>query len=226
MKAIIMAAGRGTRFGDLTKNTPKPLLEIKNKPIMEYVLESLPSEIDEAIVVIKYLGGQIKDYFGNSFGAVKIKYIEQGELGGTAGAVWSARPFLKQDTFLIVSGDDLYARGDLELLVKYDLAIALHSAEADAGNFYGVQLDAQGNLHGFEKEATNKKLVATGAYMLDQRIFNYEPVQIKNGEYGLPQTILKLAMDYPIKGVMMKNWQPGNTADDLRKMEELLKLNK
>ena len=226
MQAIILAAGRGIRLGSLTENTPKPLLKIGEKPILQHVFESLPSEIDEVLVVVKYLGNKIKEYFGNNFSNFKIQYVEQGETAGTAGALWSARSWLDSKPFLVINSDDLYSLDDLQILIKHDLAIGLYSVEAADGNFYGVRLDGQGNLCGFEKGAADKKLVATGAYMLDQRIFNYEPVKIKNGEYGLPQTLLKLALDYPVSGVMMKNWFSGNTTEDLKKMEKFLKLNR
>src|SRR3989338_2837587 len=226
MQAIILAAGSGIRLGSLTENTPKPLLKIGEKPILQHVFESLPSEIDEVLVVVKYLGNKIKEYFGNNFSNFKIQYVEQGEMAGTAGALWSARSWLDFKPFLVINSDDLYSLDDLQILIKHDLAIGLYSVETADGNFYGVRLDGQGNLCGFEKGAADKKLVATGAYMLDQRIFNYEPVKIKNGEYGLPQTILKLAMDYSLSGVMMKNWLPGNILEDLEKMEKFLKLNR
>ena len=226
MQAIILAAGRGIRLGSLTENTPKPLLKIGEKPILQHVFESLPSEIDEVLVVVKYLGNKIKEYFGNNFSNFKIQYVEQGEMAGTAGALWSARPWLDSKPFLVINSDDWYALDDLQILIKHELAIGLYPAEAADGNLYGVRLDGQGNLCGFEKEAADKKLVAMGAYMLDQRIFNYEPVKIKNGEYGLPQTLLKLALDYPVSGVMMKNWFSGNTTEDLKKMEKFLKLNR
>ncbi len=218
MKAVIMAAGKGIRFGDLTKNTPKPLLPVGGKPILWHILEALPSEIDEAFVVVGYLGDKIKTFFGSHFGALKIQYVEQGEMGGTAGAIWSAQPFLGQKSFLVISGDDFYGADDLKALLKYNLAIALSVSLPGDRNFYGIELNTNDNLRSFKNGPISQELpVATGAYMLDQRIFRYEPVKIKNGEYGLPQTILKLAMDYPVKGVMMKNWLPGNTAEDLRK---------
>ena len=77
MQAIILAAGRGTRMGELTKETPKPMLKIKNKPILEYKLNALPEEITEVIFVIGYLGDAIKNYFGDFYNGRKIRYVIQ-----------------------------------------------------------------------------------------------------------------------------------------------------
>ncbi|MEK9166111.1 MAG: sugar phosphate nucleotidyltransferase, partial [Patescibacteria group bacterium] len=59
MKAIILAAGEGRRMRPLTLTTPKPLLEIQGKAIIDYVFDALPEEVEEAVVVVKYLGEKI-----------------------------------------------------------------------------------------------------------------------------------------------------------------------
>src|SRR3989344_511325 len=122
MQAVILAAGKGTRMGDLTKNTPKPLLKIGNKTILEQTLESLPEEIEEVILVIGYLGEQIKNLIGGSFAGKKVTYVEQKELKGTADAIFECKDLLR-GRFLVLMGDDLYNKRDLENLIKSPLAI-------------------------------------------------------------------------------------------------------
>src|SRR3990167_2487489 len=95
MQAIILAAGRGKRMNHLTDDLPKPLLRVGGKNLIEHKLDMLPAEIDEVVIVVGYFRGKIKDYFGNSYGGRKIKYIEQGELLGTGFALFLAKPFLK-----------------------------------------------------------------------------------------------------------------------------------
>ena len=75
MQAIILAAGRGTRLNYLTENCPKPLIKINGKPILEYTLSSLPSQINEIIIIIGYLGEKIRKTFGNKFRNINIKYV-------------------------------------------------------------------------------------------------------------------------------------------------------
>ncbi len=75
MKAIILAAGRGVRMNLLTVDTPKTLLKVKGKALIDHVFDSLPEEIDEVIVVTKYLGDQIIEHMAGKSGR-KITYVE------------------------------------------------------------------------------------------------------------------------------------------------------
>jgi NDP-sugar pyrophosphorylase family protein len=93
MQAVVLAAGRGSRMGYLTKNTPKSLIQVLNKPLIDYVLEALPDEVDEYIIVIGYLGFQISSYVGSQYKGRRIHYVEQRCLG-TAGGLFSARSLL------------------------------------------------------------------------------------------------------------------------------------
>src|SRR3989339_2265598 len=120
MQAIILAAGRGTRMKELTDDLPKSLLPINGRPIIEYALENLPDIISEIILIVGYKSKMIKDHLGDNYLGKPIKYIEQKELNGTAGALWAARDLVK-DKFLVMYGDDFYSKKDLEKLVANDL---------------------------------------------------------------------------------------------------------
>ena len=102
MKCIILAAGFGTRMGELTKKVPKPMLLIKNKPKLAWTIGMLPESIDEVILVVGYLKEKIIDYFGDFYGGKKIKYLEQKELNGSAGAIALAEKFIDEgERFLV-----------------------------------------------------------------------------------------------------------------------------
>jgi len=122
MQCVILVAGRGTRMGKLTSDCPKPMLPIKGRPKLVYILENLPEEIDEVILVIGYLGEQIRNFFGDEHNGLRIKYIEQKELNGSAGAVSLTKNFIT-DKFLVLMGDDLYLKDDLEKVLVYDWAL-------------------------------------------------------------------------------------------------------
>src|SRR3989344_8985294 len=110
MKAIILAAGEGKRMRPLTLTKPKPMLEVLDKPLLHWIIDSLPEEITEIILVIGYKGDQIKKYFGNSFGGRKITYIEQKEQLGTAHALKLVKPILKNgERFIFMYADDLHS---------------------------------------------------------------------------------------------------------------------
>lgn len=225
MKAIIMAAGRGTRMGDLTRDIPKPLLKIKGKALIERTLEALPVEISEIIIVVGYRGDQIKSHVGDLWGGKKIVYTNQNEnMHGTCGAVWSAREFVGHERFLVVSGDDVYSKEDLEELIKPNISLGIHKSPSQGEQVFDIIADENGNLKQFGRPMPEQKTIniAVGAYVLDQNIFSCSPFQLKNGEYSLPQTILNMAKDFPVRCVDMKFWVQINSPADIQKAEELI----
>ena len=115
MQAVILAAGLGTRLRPLTYDTPKPLLKIGDKTLIEYNIERLPECIDELVIVIGYLGEQIIDYFGNQYKGKKISYIKQSQLLGTGHALFLCKKILN-DRFLVLMGDDIYSQEDRIIL--------------------------------------------------------------------------------------------------------------
>lgn len=108
MKAMILAAGRGDRMRPLTDHTPKPLLPIAGKPMIEYTIEALvEAGFNELIINVAHLGRQIEDSLGcgDRFGA-RIQFSREGEAGlETAGGILHALPMLGNDPFLVVNGD-------------------------------------------------------------------------------------------------------------------------
>ena len=226
MKAIILAAGKGTRFGELTKTTPKALIKVSGKPIIEYTLEALPSRIKEAHLVVGHLGKKIKEYVGDNHKGVKVKYIKLKNLTGTATAVWKAKKYLGKEKFLVLYGDDLYSKKEIEKLIRFPWAFGLAKTLPPTPKYLNMVLDSKKYiiqaLYPTEKEMEAGILVSTGAYVMDSRIFKYKPVKLSNGEYGLPQTMLAAAKDIPIKGVVMKNWLQINNVEDIKKAGKFL----
>jgi len=228
MQAVILAAGKGTRFGELTKTTPKSLMPVLGKPILEYTLSSLPFSIKEVLIVIGHLGNQIQNRFGSKFGKFDIKYIEAGELNGTGGAAWAAKAYIK-NRFLVLSGDDIYSKGELEKLVGIKTwAAGLSKAIPQSPKYLTFELGKNNRVLGArypsEYEMKNGILVSTGAFVLNKNIFRSSLVPIgEAGEFGLPQTILKVTRKYPTKGVLMKKWILINRTEDIIRAESLLK---
>ena len=234
MKAVILAAGRGTRMGKLSKKTPKPLLEINNRPKLAYTIEQLPNEIDEVIFVVGYLGQKIRDYFGDEFANKKISYVEQIELNGTGGAVMLTRDTVGEEKFLVLMGDDLYSKKDLKRMLDYDFAALSFSEVEDISKCAVLKTDSNGFLteiieapHDLDNGNAN-----TGAYVLSPEFFDWELVPKKEGskEYGLPQTLTKNKGARKIKVVSTKNWFPIGTPEELEKAKKIIhyfeKLNK
>ena len=219
MKAVILAAGEGSRLVPLTLETPKSLIEISGKAILERIFESLPDEIDEVIIVVGHLKEKIKAHLGENFQGRGVSYVEQGEKKGTFGALLSAQRFLQSDErFLVLNGDDLNDRGELEKFVKQDRAFGVQKMIMP--NYYGLNI-VDGNLESFRPQTDVEKgegtLIATGVYTLDTEIFNHPGVSVFGGEYGLPQTIMAQKDKYPIKVVVTKDWLPINSFADIER---------
>lgn len=223
MDAVILAAGKGTRLGELTLKIPKSLTLISGKTIIEYTLNSLPSRITRAIIVIGHLGEKIKNHLGASYGLINIDYVEQKNMSGTAGAFWEARNILSSGKTLVLNGDDIYDQKELEAITNYDLAMGLSHGPPLNDKFFAIEIGDDGFIKNCRRPNAEEKVegifMANGAYVVDERLFSYEPIALPTGEHGLPQTIFKMAKDYPVKAVIMKHWLPINTPADIKKAE-------
>ncbi len=107
--AVIMAGGKGTRIREVNSEVPKPMIPLLGKPILQYEIETLQKQdITDIVLVIGYLGEQISSYFGNGekFG-VNIRYIEEKEPLGTAGALYYLKDKVSED-FLLLNGDNVF----------------------------------------------------------------------------------------------------------------------
>jgi len=109
MKAVVMAGGEGSRLRPLTAQLPKPLLPVAGRPVMEHIVNLLRRHgITEIVATVHYLADMIEEHFGDgsAFG-VRMHYEREETPLGTAGAVKQAHDFLRDDAFLIISGDSL-----------------------------------------------------------------------------------------------------------------------
>lgn len=222
MQCVILAAGRGTRMGDLTIDTPKPMIEVLGVPMLAHKINMLPASFDEVILVVGYKQHIISDYFGSVWQGRKIMYIEQRELNGTAGAIQLVKDKV-QDRFLVTMGDDLYATEDIEKLMQHPLALLGYYTQ-EAASFGLVTIDANNNLMGVVERPheIGEGLVNTGAYILNTDFFKYDPVQISETEFGLPQTLVKMSLEYPVKVEVTTHWLPFGNPNDLVLAEQFL----
>ncbi len=107
MKAMILAAGLGRRMRPLTDHTPKPLLALGGKPLLQYHLEALAAAgVMDVVINLSYLGDQIRDFVGDGarFG-LRVHYSPEPEPLETGGAILQALPLLGNDPFLMINGD-------------------------------------------------------------------------------------------------------------------------
>src|SRR5262249_36369279 len=114
MDAIILAAGLGTRLRPHTLTTPKPLLPVRGRPILDWALGALPTCVDRVLVVVNYLAAQIESYMREQTHFGQWETVLQERPRGTGDAFRCCRERLRTDRFLVLNGDDLYGAADLE----------------------------------------------------------------------------------------------------------------
>lgn len=230
MQAVILAAGRGTRMGHLTDNCPKPMLKVLDKNLLEWKLCALPEEVDEVIFVVGYKKEVILNYFRKNFligeRSFKITYVKQEVLDGTMGSLALCKDLL-HDRFMVLMGDDIYIKKSLQDLLKHPLALlGIKDDQSSGGKIFKNE---QGVFVGLKEGAVNvgsgEEFVNCGAYVLDKRVFGVEPVLVKEGEYGLPHTMLaKWQQDpsFKIHVVETKEWINITSPESIQVAEGLL----
>lgn len=215
MKAVIFAAGLGTRLRPLTDAVPKPMLEVGGKPILRHTLEALPTAVTETIVVVGYKGDAIRAHLADM---PSVRFVVQSELLGTYDALMRAHPHLDDAPFLALNGDDLYAKGDLERLAAAE-PFAMLAHRVPNPNPYSHLESSEGSLRRivFQKdaEALPSKDVYVGACLLDARFFTLEPGMTPGGEFGLPHTLEKHLNKIPVRVLASTFWMPIGTPEEL-----------
>jgi mannose-1-phosphate guanylyltransferase len=184
MKAMIMAAGVGSRLMPMTVDIPKPMIPMANRPLMVNTVQLLREHGFNSIIAnLHYQADYISSYFGDgqAFG-VSMNYSREEELMGTAGGVKRCDWFL-DDTFVIVSGDAL-TDIDLALLVRVHkrkgalATIALKEVE-NVEHFGIVITDEDGFIKSFQEkprpEEALSRVANTGIYVFEPEIFKYIP---------------------------------------------------
>lgn len=215
MQAVILCAGLGTRLRPLTLTTPKALVVIREKTLIEHTLSALPSAIDEIFLVVNYLGDQIKAKIGDAYHGIPVRYVTQDPLNGTGGAMFLLQEHL-HDRFLVVNGDDLYDQSALEQMLAHPNAILLNPTNTHLMN--GGKLNTDGKFIGLTESTGTESYRVCGAYVLDTSYFAIEPVKIQGSiheEYGLPQTLAVQADAQPIDVVLTNKWFPVGTPEEL-----------
>jgi dTDP-glucose pyrophosphorylase len=110
-KALLLAAGRGTRMRELTHELPKPMLQVRGKPVLQHIIEGLrDAGLTDFLIIVGWHAEVVRDFFGNgSKLGVGVEYATQVVQDGTGKVIDLARPFAGDDPFLLSYGDILIA---------------------------------------------------------------------------------------------------------------------
>lgn len=222
MQCVILAAGKGTRLRPLTENTPKPLVEVGGKTLLDHIVEAIPSAVNELIIVTGYLGDQIKDHCGNEFHGRKVTYIHQEEQKGTGHALWLTKDLIK-DRFLYLFADDIHGKDDIVRATSYTRSM-LTLATSTPERFGIVVRNPDGTLAEFieKPEHPPSNLASTGVFVLDKHIFEFAPTTLTKGEYYHTDMIREYAKKYPIAVVEQNLWIPIGYPEDVERAEKIL----
>ena len=198
MKAMILAAGKGTRVRPITHTTPKPMIPILQKPVMEFLLELLKEHgFDQIMVNVSHLAEEIENYFrdGQRFG-VHIAYsfegrIEDGQLigeaMGSAGGIKRIQDFQPffDDTFIVLCGDALIDLDLTEAVKRHKAKGAMaslitKSVPMDQVSSYGVVVtDDDGKVLSFQEkpsvEEAASDMINTGIYIFEPQVLDFIP---------------------------------------------------
>ncbi|MBL4652387.1 MAG: NTP transferase domain-containing protein, partial [Flavobacteriales bacterium] len=226
IEAFIMAGGEGQRLRPLTANTPKPLLMVGDKPIIEHNIDRLKAKgIGKVYISLKYLGEQLKEYFGN--GDVKkleISYVEESKALGTIGAVSLVDEF-GEDTILVMNSD-LLTNFDLDEMyhefVRQDVDMMVATIPYKVSIPYAVMELKSDRVTSFKEKPTYTYQSNAGIYLFKKNTVGLIP---KNQHFNATDLMEKMiAMGksigyYPILGY----WLDIGKHEDYEKAQEDIK---
>jgi NDP-sugar pyrophosphorylase family protein len=209
MDAIILAAGLGTRLRPYTLTTPKPLLPVRGRPILDWTLAALSPAIERVIVVTHYLAEQVDAYLRAQSRHRNWVTVHQEKPRGTGDAFQSCRGEVQADRVLVLNGDDLYAASDLLALADKPAGLLVHPVD-EPRRFGIVFTRADGTLERLvEKPALDGRQMANiGAYLFPRSALDVELPLSPRGEYEITDAVSAVAARQAFHAVPARIWLP------------------
>lgn len=205
--AVIMAGGRGQRLRPLTDTTPKPLLKVGNKAIMEHNLDRLAMfGIDDFWVSVKYLGEQIEQHFGTGNEKnIKVEYVWENEPLGTIGAVSQIENF-KHD-YVLVTNSDLLTNIDYEQFflefIKQEADLAVLTIPYQVSIPYAVLEMNDGKVKSFKEKPTYTYYSNGGIYLMKKEMLHFIPKKMYYNATDLMEVLIQndhKVISFPFSG--------------------------
>jgi len=234
MKAVVLAAGEGTRLRPLTEDKPKGMVEVDGKPLITHCFDQLiEHDVDEFVVVVGYRKEDIISHYDDEYEGVPITYTHQREQNGLAHALLTVEEHIDDD-FMLMLGDNVFDANLADVVNRQkedraDAAFLVEEVPYDEASRYGVcDTNDYGEITDViekpEEPPTN--LVMTGFYTFSPAIFHAcHLVQPSNrGEYEISEAIdLLIQSGRTIDAIRMDGWRVDvGYPEDRDKAEELL----
>jgi len=195
-RLIVLAGGLGTRLRNVVSDVPKPMAPINGVPFLEYLLQYwVGQNIQEIILSVGYKSDIVKNYFGNFFCGIPLKYVCENEPLGTGGAVKSCLSAINDDiqNTLIVNGDTWFEVNLSSFIAAtnptiHPVKIALKKIDGNY-RYDGVGLDCLGNIERFGIKNTKETLINGGCYWVDPNFLsNY--LKRYSGKFSFENDVL------------------------------------
>lgn len=215
MKALILAAGRGKRLGELTKSKNKCLIEVRGKPLIGYSLDCAGKiDVSEIVIVVGYQAEEIKNLIGSEYNRKPVEYVIQSEQEGLVDAIECAKQKIGNEEFCLFLGDELMVNPrHFEMVEEFKTKKSFASVGVikveDPGlisKTYGIQEEDNGEKKLIEKPDADtiknglvmKDIMGTGNCVFSNDVFKYikkTPINQKRGERELPDLINEIIKD-------------------------------
>jgi UDP-N-acetylglucosamine diphosphorylase/glucosamine-1-phosphate N-acetyltransferase len=172
MQAVILAAGKGTRMSPITETRPKPLIPVAGKPFLTHLIQRLPKEVSEVVLVVGHKKEMIQKQMGEKIEGRKTIYVEQKQQLGTGHAILQAEKTVSGD-FICLAGDHLWGASDLSKLAKSKGIVVMGRKVGDVSSYGYLEVEGTTLKKIIEKPKTKKPgLVNISAYRFEPKIFD------------------------------------------------------
>ena len=221
MKVVILAGGLGTRLSEYTKTIPKPMVRLKNKPLLFYIMKSYAKYgFKDFYIALGYKGKIIKNFFKKNSYNWNIKLIETGKNTMTGGRIKRLEKYLSKETFMLTYGDGL-ANVNIKKLLKFhkkNKKLVTLTAVRPPARFGAIKLKGKVVSYFKEKSKMDEGWINGGFFVMEPDIFKY----IKNDNTFLEKEPLeKIYKKKQLAAYKHYNyWQCVDTKRDLEKLRK------
>jgi len=239
MKAVILAGGRGKRLKETTNSSNKCMLEVDNKPVLEYNLDrALEMDIDEVVMVVGYRAEDIINRYGTSRNGVRIRYVIQWEQKGLVHAIECSKDAIERDDFFLLLGDEVLINSRHKEMIREFIdsglftvcGVCVQQDKSKIGRTYAVLANDEDRVFRLIEKPKKplNSLQGTGNCIFKNEILRYierTPIHPERGEKELPD-LIQCAVD---DGQLVKifhicdAYTNVNSIEDLKEAERILK---
>ena len=220
MMATIIAAGEGSRFGEITKKIPKPLILLKNKFLIQWVMDSLiEGGVEEIVVVTGYLGEMLMEKLGKDYNGIPLKFIyNQFWKNGNLTSLYAAKDFI-DDVFILSMADHLFDPAIVKDIINFysdtTVLLAVDRKYQQVDDDMKV-LVKDGRIRDIGKNIVGN-FVDIGLFKMKPKIFQYAEKVIESGKYHLYQAVKEAAIhsDAIIMDINRRFWIDIDTPQEL-----------